>query len=241
MRSTNQRLTKASALILLLGAMITGCGGGTTGTSSTDEFKFAGVAKSASGQPLSGTAMTVRSAGDDSELLQSATDSSGQFVMDLPASESSVVVAVGEARSAPLVRSFNGASVLSTEMVSTSAGDLEFQGTFEVQIDSATLCPALTPYGNQLYQQAPLPAGECVVAFTISSIELSTKNFTAAITGDCQASDVAKPVTDSQKDSQLLVDIAPYLQAGCTTFEIAISHRNTAKRSASFPVYGAAN
>jgi hypothetical protein len=238
MHAAYRRLNLASGVVLLLSALITGCGGGTTGTSSTDEFKFAGVAKSASGQPLSSTAMTVRSAGDDAELLQSATDSSGQFAMDLPASESSVVVAVGEARSAPLVRSFNGASVLSTEMVSTSAGDLEFQGTFEVQIDSANLCSALTAFGNQLYQQAPLSAGECVAAFSISSGESSAKNFSAAISGDCQASNVGNPLTDPQKGAQILIDLAPYLQAGCSRFEVVISHRASTERAASFAVYG---
>ena len=240
MRSAIRRLSPVSTFILLFCLVITGCGGGTTGTSSTEEFKFVGTAKSASGQPLSSTAMTVRSGADDAELVRSATDPLGLFEMELPASESSVVVAVGDTRSAPLARSFNGASVLSTEMVSNSVGELAFQGTFEVQVDSTTLCPALTAYGNQLYQQAPLPAGECVVAFTISSTELSAKNFTAAITGDCQASDVAKPLTDSQSDSQLLVDLAPYLQADCSSFEVLVSHRDARARSASFPVYGAA-
>jgi hypothetical protein len=108
----------ARCFISLLIGFLLGCGGGTTGTSSTGELKLIGEAIGANNRPAANKDMIVYSGGDLSqELGTSATDANGRFEMVLPGSESAVSVAVEGGSRLNIRRKFSGSSIVSALLV----------------------------------------------------------------------------------------------------------------------------
>jgi hypothetical protein len=94
--------------------------------------------------------MVVYSAESNDPLLASQTDNQGTFEMSLAPEEQGIAVEILGQRTAPLVRSYSGSSVVSTTLVQTSEGNLVFGDGFEVRIDSNSLCSGASAAGNSL-------------------------------------------------------------------------------------------
>lgn len=211
--------------------------GGTTGTSPTGSFQLVGLARSATGDPIHDTDMTVRSTKGDTALAAARTDTQGRFAMILPPTTASLTVTVGEKISAPLPRFLPGSSILSTELVENEAGFLADRHTFEVQVAESLLCPALRLDGNTLYRQEELSSGTtCLVPFTVASSTLSASRFKATISNGCGST---PPITVQPDGSgTLAVDVGPFIRADCDSFSVVVSHDDANQPGAGFTVYG---
>jgi hypothetical protein len=128
--------------------MMSACGGGTTGTSSTDSLKFSGYAETANGQRASDLSMSVQSAATDQTLVDSGTDRRGDFSMALPSDESGFLVIVDGVGEATIVRNQSGAGTMTSKLAATSNGALMVKDLFETQIDPISLCSGLTADGD---------------------------------------------------------------------------------------------
>lgn len=224
------------ALLAICILALVGCGGGTTGTSSGDTFKLVGITESSQRAPLPDTSMSVLSGANDQVLVESQTDRSGDFEMDLPSDEESLIVDVQGTKSAPLKRQLRGEGVVSTKLRQDSAGALSFAETFEVQIDTASLCPALIAEGNQLYQRAEWSQGpkqSCSVRFMVRSKDLPTASLEVTGKSNC---DVTIQSSSAEPDGTLSVDVADLLNSGCRSAELVVSANGSALLSATFPL-----
>ncbi len=165
-REMIRRILLAMSAISLV---VSGCGGGTTGTSSTGELKLLGTGQTASGSPLTDAPMTVYSAQTDDELLASETDERGSFEMSLPATEQALVVEVAGKKTTPLVRSYSGSSVLSTTLLQESSGNIRFSTVVEARIDTASLCSSLKADNNSLIIVKQVEGESCEISLDASS------------------------------------------------------------------------
>ena len=113
------RCAVASLLFSFLATQ--GCGGGTTGTSSTGELRLLGQVEQGQAEgystPASNKPMTVYSGSTEQELVSAATDNEGRFEMVLPGEETSVVVEIEGERSTPVNRVFSGSSIVVTSFL----------------------------------------------------------------------------------------------------------------------------
>lgn len=221
----------AAAVPLALAA----CGGGTTGTSPTDSFKLVGVTENSERNPIPATSMSVISGTDDSVMIDSQTDSNGNFSMELPGDESSLIVDVQGTRSTPLVRNLLGSSIVSTKLSQDSAGALTFGETFEVQIDSSRLCQALEVEGNQISWTGPGIPESCPVTFNVRTTGGDSSSIQATLRANCEVSIAS---TNADSTGTVSIDIAPALAARCGTIEITVSQVGSSLQGAVFPVFG---
>ena len=228
----NWRACAAALVALILTS--SGCGGGTTGTSSGESFKFIGITENAERAPLADTEMSVLSGGDDQVLVESQTNRNGDFAMDLPSDEESLVVDVQGTKSAPLERQLAGESIVSTTLRQDEVGALSFTETFEVQVDSATLCPALVAEGNRIYQRSGQNGGaeqSCFVRFLIRTKDLPLATVQASARTDCAVS--IQPVRVAP-DETISVDVARLLDSECNNSEIIVSANGSSLQDAVF-------
>jgi hypothetical protein len=226
-----------SSVAVLAGVLLiaNGCGGGTTGTSPGESFKLVGVTESSNQAPLPDTSMSVLSASDEELLLESQTDRNGDFSMELPSEEESLVVDVQGTKSAPLKRQLRGTSIVSTKLRQDQTGALSFRETFEVQIESESLCPLLIADGNTLYQRAAFDretGGSCLVTFLVRTKDLGLENVQTEVRSQCE---VTIQAGTAQSDS-VVVDVAPLLATGCSRGEILVSMKGSSLQSAVFPI-----
>lgn len=220
--------------IAIVASAATACGGGTTGTSPTDSFKLIGITENAQSNPLAETSMSVVSASNNNVLVDSQTDSNGNFSMELPADEPSLVVDVVGSRSTPLVRELLGSSIVSTKLVRDSSGFLSFSETFEAQIDRAQLCQALSADGNQLISNGLAVPSTCPVTFNVRSSYGNPSSIQATLRSDCEESVIAR--SNANNGGALSIDVAQVLAAGCGGIEITVSQSGSALQGAVFLV-----
>ncbi len=199
-----------------------GCGGGTTGTSSTGELKILGTSQNAFGTPISETPMTIYSADSNEELLASQTDEQGIFEMSLAPEEQSVTVEISGQRTAPLVRSYSGSSVLSTTLVQTSDGRLTFGTGFEVQIDSSSLCPGASTTGNSLNISEEQIAGSCGISIQATSHGDTPLVISGEVRSDCGNISQVTDGTVASSDGVLQLSLAAASSEGCVPREIVL-------------------
>lgn len=212
-----------------------GCGGGTTGTSSTGELRLAGYAQATSGERLATIPMTVRSGEDQDELLASKTDAEGVFAMSLPGSESSVVVDVNGQRSSPIVRSFNGSSVLSTILTVPSGGTVLAQDSFEVQIDEGSLCQALGIDGNELFVKGA-PSQTCQVRVRISSNTYPLSTFSGSLEEICDGSSTVISSVSAAGDGTVTLEVGNAIVRGCDSLKIRVLSSSDPARQIILPI-----
>lgn len=199
------------------------CGGGTTGTSSTDAVKFAGYAEQANGGRAPFLSMTVSSGTSGENLKDSGTNAQGDFAMVLPSTESSLVVDVAGVGSTTLQRQQKGPGTLSAKLSATGEG-LQSGLQFEAQLSEQNLCSNLSVSGDELIvigddSQAPCPA-----TISIASPELPLRDFQGSVVARCAgALDTGIPATSSS-DGKLTVDLSAVLNGGCDDIRIVISH-----------------
>jgi hypothetical protein len=228
---------RSSVYVILVGLLVhaAGCGGGTTGTSSTGELKLAGYAQAGSGQRLSELPMTVRSGGDQGELLSSQTDAEGSFAMALPGSESSVLIEIDGKLSSPIARRFSGSSVLSTVLTLSSDPSILAQGSFEVQIDEASLCSALGIEGNDLYVKG-VASEPCEARARIASTSYALSSFTASLKGRCDGSSSVLATASADRAGVVSIDVGGAIERGCDSLRILLSSRSDPGRQVVIPI-----
>lgn len=209
-------------VLIAISIIVSGCGGGTTGTSSTGELKLLGTGQSASGSPLTDAPMTVYSAQTDDELLASQTDERGSFEMSLPATEQALVIEVAGKKTTPLVRSYSGSSVLSTRLRQEASGDIRFSTVVEARIDTASLCSSLKAKDNSLIIVKQVEGESCEISLDTSSHGASDLPISGEVRSVCGGQE---QVTDSNSaDSvgslRLTVDLSDI--TGCLPKEVVI-------------------
>jgi hypothetical protein len=225
--------TRAAVIVVLILASV-GCGGGTTGTSSGDTFKFIGITEDAVRAPIADTEMSVRSGGNNQILVESQTDRTGDFAMDLPSDEESLVVDIQGTESAPLERQLLGESIVSTKLRQDDAGALSFTETFEVQVDTAGLCAALQVEEETIYQRSDPNDGAgqpCIIPFNVRAKDLLPSTIQASVQTDCAVSIQPAGVAP---DGTISVDVASLLNSGCNNSEIIVSVIGSSLRDAVF-------
>ena len=211
-----------------------GCGGGTTCTSSGETFKLVGITEDSQQSPLPDTSMSVLSGADDQLLIESQTDRNGDFAMELPSDEQSLIVDVQGVKSAPFERQLQGEGIVSTKLRQDGGGALSFAETFEVQIDRATLCPALIAQGDQISQRAEWNSAidqSCPVQFLVRSKDLPTSTVQASLQSEC---DVSIQSRSAEPDGTLAIDVAELLNSGCERAEIIVSASGSSLLSGTF-------
>ncbi len=225
----------ARVAVLTLVTLGGGCGGGTTGTSSTGELRLSGYAQDSSGARLGNTAMLVRAASDDQELISSATDAQGDFGMALPGDQSSLLIEIDGKRSQPIARSFTGSSVLSTVVTSADSRELSTAGGFEIHIDPESLCGAVGTEDNELFIQGALTS-PCAVKIKVSSSDYATSTFSAVLRA--RSGDDVVVIETSRPDSQgdISVDLSRATERGCSPYDIQISSKRDPRRVVVVPV-----
>jgi hypothetical protein len=229
---------RRSVYVILVGLLVhtAGCGGGTTGTSSTGELKLAGYAQGSSGQRLGDRSMTVRSGVDQGELLASQTDAEGSFTMALPGSESSVLIEIDGKVSSPIARRFNGSSILSTVLTLSSSGGFISQGSFEVQVDQASLCQSLGIEGNELYVKGAI-SGPCEVRARIAPTSYSLSSFSASLEGICDGSSTLISTVPADTTGVVSIDVGGAIEGGCSSPRIVVSSTSDPSRRVVIPIY----
>ena len=231
-------ITHTNIVRLAVFALVTlggGCGGGTTGTSSTGELRLSGYAQDSSGARLGDTAMLVRAASDDQELRSSATDAQGDFGMELPGDQASLLIEIDGKRSQPITRSFTGSSVLSTVVTSADSRELSTAGGFEIHIDPDSLCGSVGTQDNELFIQGDLTS-QCAVKIQVSSSDYAISTFSAVLRARCDDDVVA--IETSRPDSQgdISVDLSEATERGCSPYEIQISSKRDPRRLVVVPI-----
>lgn len=211
-----------------------GCGGGTTGTSPSETFKLVGITEGPQQSPLPDTSMSVLSGADDQLLIESQTDRNGDFAMELPSDEQSLIVDVQGVKSAPLERRLLGEGIVSTKLRQDGGGALSFAETFEVQIDKDALCPALIAQGDQISQHTEWNSAidqSCPVRFLVRSRDLPISTVQVSLQSEC---DVSIQSRSAEPDGTLAIDVAELLNSGCERAEIIVSARGSSLLSAVF-------
>ena len=234
MKSPNTRASLVSLMISLTIGIV-GCGGGTTGTSSTEELRVKGYAEAASGERLGDVPMVVRSGSGDQELLVSQTDQKGDFDMSLPGEEDSIVIEVGGQDSPEVRRNFSGSSVLSTVLAVDTAGALSTSGIFEVQIDAASLCDSLTAKGNTLYIIQEPVGQSCPISLSTHS-DLQSNPLRGEIIARCDGEQQTFATALTNQAGELRLDVPWSQVTGCDSIEVVVFPSAQRSRTVSISV-----
>jgi hypothetical protein len=213
---------KLFALTLVTFA-ITSCGGGTTGTSSTDSVKFAGYAEQSNGDRAPFLSMTVSSGTSGEDLRNSGTDSDGDFDMVLPASESSLVIDVVGVGSTTMRRLQQGPGTLSTKLAATGEG-LESELQFEAQVSEQNLCSNLSASGDELIVVGDDDQVPCPATITIASKELTLYDFNGAVVAKCAGAVTTLTTAQASADGTITLDLSAAISGGCSEIRLVLSH-----------------
>ena len=228
--------------------MLFGCGGGTTGTSSTGELNLQGRVEQISDGPISGANMVVFSADTNVELIASRTDSEGRFNMALPGSEAAVVVELDGERLTPIQRKFSESSVLTTVIVKQSKPNnnpsigepsrrfFDVQYTFELHIRETSLCPALSTNNNVLYIEQEIETSPCSIEIEAFSKELGNETFYAELIGICDGNTRPISLTNASSTGSMIVDIADARKQGCSSLRISAYSVQASDTRIVFPI-----
>ena len=130
-RSLAQLSTGISLLVIV---SLVSCGGGTTGTSSSDSVRFAGYAEGADGLRAANLSMSVASTATNENLADSGTNDAGDFSMELPAEVESFVVDVKGIGATTVSRQQRGVGTMTSTPAVSSTGALVAEDFFEVQV-----------------------------------------------------------------------------------------------------------
>lgn len=215
----NGRLVFTTALTCVFAS----CGGGTTGTSSTDSVKLAGYAVESSGARAGGLTMTVKSGATNQDLEDSGTNEEGDFSMELPASESSLVIDVDGIGSTTIQRQQQGAGSITTKLEATTQGTLSAANLFEVQIVSGSLCQGLTAEGTQIVVTGEIASGPCPVPLQIASVDVQLGSFVASALATCDGGSSVVSSARANAQGRVVVDLAEAFSRGCEDLNIVVS------------------
>lgn len=212
------------------------CGGGTTGTSSTDTVKFSGFAEQSNGGRAPFLSMTVRSGLTNEDLEKSGTDSKGDFSMSLPASEQSLIVDVSGVGITTMQRQQQGSGLLSAKLSATKQGTLVARQQFEVQIDQATLCTQLASEGTELLVLGSAPDAPCPVTLIVGSETLSARLFRGSVVASCDNRSVVVSTTVASESGVLALDLQEAFLRDCSDIQLVVTNAQAAQLRATIPV-----
>jgi hypothetical protein len=209
--------------LTIITVAIASCGGGTTGTSSTDSVKFAGYAEQPNGGRAPFLSMTVSSGISGEDLESSGTNADGDFAMALPSSESSLVVDVVGVGSTTMRRQQEGPGTLSAKLSDTGDG-LVSGLQFEAQVTEENLCPILSVSGDELVvigDDAQIP---CLATIAIASQELTLRNFEGSVVARCSGAITTLTTARSSADGKLTLDLSEAINRECDEIRIVLTN-----------------
>lgn len=233
MRTGITTYTSKLRLSVLVALTLASCGGGTTGTSPTDNLKFSGYAEQSDGSRAGGLSMTVRSGATNQDLKESGTDPQGDFEMRLPESESSLVVDVVGVGATTVRRLQQGAGTLAAKL-SAGQGGLGADLQFEVQVDTSDLCPILSAQGDELLVTSSDLVSSCLVTFRVASPGLDLGQFSGKLLGECNGSDVTISIGQSDPSGHVHIDLGQAFARGCRTMSVIVETPNAPGLQAEF-------
>lgn len=222
MRSEVMRFCVLVGCALLWG----GCGGGTTGTSSTGVVRLSGSVRTEGGAPVANRPMAVVSADSGAVLLDSSTDQRGRFVMLLPEQETAADILISGASNVELRRSIAEVSLASAAVVVRPATqpDGVAQSVLTAQLEARVVGAACS---GSLFTPVELDArsvgaGEpCRIEVEVAaagSDAVEIKTVCRTLGGD-----IALFSAGVARVGVFEVDLAPVLGSSCTSREVRIS------------------
>lgn len=209
---------------IALGAI--GCGGGTTGTSPSESLRFTGFAERADGTRAAALSMTVASAGDQEVLVASGTDSEGEFSMNLPESESDMIVDVAGVGASSITRSQSGDGAMAAKLAVTAQGELNVQQFYEAQIDQARSRCVESIEGTRVTLEAQQgDTDPCLIVVAVASGQLALSAFEGRVVGSCE--DRFGPVSVAQYTAGkgIELDLTQDLIKSCSDLSIEVSSK----------------
>lgn len=236
MRVVSVRSGLLHSIPVLFVATIIGCGGGTTGTSPTNELKFSGLVQQSNGTPAPSLLMTVRSGLTDDNLLDSGTNEQGEFAMDLPAAEESLVIDVQGVGSTTVTRAQRGAGTITAKLRVMPEGGLSTSQLSEAQIDEAALCSSLAVSGNMLAIVGDVGQEPCPVVISVDSQELGVAEFTGILSAVCDNARVDLEAAKASQQGEMTLDLNRAFSRGCEDVELSVLHSKVPELVASFIV-----
>ena len=236
-RPDSQFLGRVSAgvITLALGVFI-GCGGGTTGTSSSDSVQFSGFAEGVDGVRAARLSMTVTSAATSENLVDSGTDDSGDFSMELPADEEAFVVDVEGVGSTQIARQQRGVGTMTSKLAVTSAGALVAEDVFEAQPIGSILCASLTLNGSAIVIAGNVGNAPCEVAFSVASRSLPLTSFRGEVTASCAGSTETVTSAGASAQGVITLDLNYAFSRGCSDIKVSITSPQAPGLRSEFPV-----
>jgi len=229
----------AATVVLLTAALLvclSACGGGTTGTSPTGELKFSGVAEKADGARAGMLNMTVRSGSSDEALADSGTNSQGEFLMQLPASEEMFVIEVAGVGSTSIARMQRGEGSMSAKLAAMKDGTLVAAQLSESQIDSSTLCESLAVEEGGLRVDGALGQGACLVDIVVESQELAVASFYGTVLAKCNGARDLIQQSRADATGRVRFDLSSALSSGCQQLELVVASSQAPELSGVFVV-----
>jgi hypothetical protein len=226
---------RAGIVALALG-ILASCGGGTTGTSSSDSLQFSGFAEGADGVRAARLAMSVTSAATSENLVDSGTDDAGDFSMELPAEEGAFVVDVNGVGSTTISRQQRGVGALASKLSVTSAGALVAEDVFEAQPLASILCASLSLSGSTIVVSGEVGNAPCKVAFSVASKSLPLNSFRGDLIASCAGSRATISSAAASSQGVIMLDLNIAFARGCSDITVLISSSRSAGLRSEFPV-----
>ena len=164
--------------------LLCGCGGGTTGTSSTTTLRMTGRVEDPDGARVSSSSIVVIAEGKG-PVASTATDPQGEFEISISGDIEKFRIEVDQAPSSFVQRDTRGNAVMSTRVVRSSdtSADVEF---FEAQIEREKLCRGVQFEGSTIRIVDAQSVASCEVSAQIKAGPIFLSDFQSGIVGTCQ-------------------------------------------------------
>ena len=226
---------RAGIVALSLG-ILAACGGGTTGTSSSDSLRFSGYAEGADGVRAGRLSMSVASAATSESLVDSGTNDAGDFSMELPAEEEAFVVDVEGVGATQIARQQRGAGTMASKLSVTSTGALMAENVFEVQALGSVLCASLTLNGSALVVVGDVGSAPCKVAFSVASKSLPLTSFRGEVVALCAGSMMTISSAAASSQGVITLDLNEAFTRSCSNITVFIASSRAPGLQSEFPV-----
>ena len=215
---------------------LSSCGGGTTGTSSSDSLRFSGFAQDADGTRAARLSMSVVSTATNENLVDSGTNDSGDFSMELPAEEQAFLVDVDGVGTTTISRQQRGVGTLASKLSVTSGGTLVAEDVFEVQPIGSTLCESLSLSGSAIVVSGDVGSAPCKVAFGVASRSLPLNSFRGDLVASCAGSGETISSAEASPQGIITLDLNEAFARGCSDITVSITSSQAPGLRSEFPV-----
>lgn len=232
-RSLAQLSTGISLLVIV---SLVSCGGGTTGTSSSDSVRFAGYAEGADGLRAANLSMSVASTATNENLADSGTNDAGDFSMELPAEVESFVVDVKGIGATTVSRQQRGEGTMTSKLAVSSTGALVAEDFFEVQVLTSSLCRSLTLSDNTLVVSGDVGGAPCEITLQVASTALPVTSFRGNVEATCDASRVIVATANVSSQGAVTLDLNAAFSQGCSNINVLVGSLQAPDLQSIFPV-----